>query len=43
MPDSIFYVSYGMRDDLFRGFFVFLGVVIAVFLNIEEMNSVVSS
>ena len=41
MPDSIFYDSMGCGMTQF--FFLFLvGVVIAVFLSIEEMDSVLS-
>ena len=41
-PDSIFYDSmeWGMTQFFFL--FFFLGVVIAVFLSTEEMNSVLS-
>ena len=40
MPDSIFY-DMGWEMTQFS-FFFFLGVVIAVFLSIEEMDSVLS-
>ena len=48
MSDSIFYDSMGWGmtqlplNFLFVCLFVFLGVVIAVFLSIEEMDSVLS-
>ena len=44
MPDSIFYDSmgWGMTQLLLLLLFFFLGVVIAVFLSIEEMDSVLS-
>ena len=43
VPDSIFYNSmgWGMTQFVFLGFF-FLGVVFAVFLSIEKMDSVLS-
>ena len=41
MPDSIFYDSMGWGMTQFVCFF-FLGVVLAVFLSVEEMDSVLS-
>ena len=46
MPDSIFYDSMGWRMTqlflLLLFLFFYIGVVIAVFLSIEEMDSVLS-
>ena len=43
MPDSIFYDSMGWGMACFCFFlFAFLGVVIAVFLSIKDMDSVLS-
>ena len=43
-PDSIFYDSmgWGMTPFFFLFFFFYLGVAIAVFLSIQEMDSVLS-